>query len=60
MQVKVVNGTSKNGKSYSAIQVTIGEYEARLFPSRAEMAYIKSYISEKSHKDFKGDDVEGE
>lgn len=60
MQVKVINGISKSGKNYSALQVTIGEYEARLFPTRAEMAYIKSFIRDNAHKDFKGDDVEGE
>lgn len=47
MQVKIINGTSKKGTPYSAIKVTIGEYEGLLFPSRAEVAYIKQYMADK-------------
>ena len=44
MQVKIINGTSKKGNSYSAIKVTVGEYEGMLFPTKAEIAYIKDYL----------------
>ena len=42
----------------------IGKYKTPLFfPSEIELDYIKHYIEERAHKDFKGDDlndVEGE
>lgn len=63
MQVKIINGTSKKGIPYEAIKVSIGEYEGILFPSRAELAYLKDLLRKNAHKDFKGDDladVEGE
>lgn len=56
MQVKIVNGTSKKGTPYSAIKVTIGEYEGLLFPTRAEIAYIKQQFKNTSHKDFADED----
>lgn len=44
MQVKIISGTSKKGNPYTAIKVTVGEYEGVLFPTRAEIAYIKDYL----------------
>lgn len=52
MQVKIVKGTSKKGNQYEAIRVSIGEYESLLFPTRAELAYIKGLIRDKSHQEF--------
>lgn len=42
--------TAKSGKVY--LKVTIGEYEAFCFPSRAEVAYLCSISEEEAHEDF--------
>lgn len=55
MNASIINGTSKAGKPYEALQVKIGLYEARLFPSPAELAYIKAYLSKAAHDDFQED-----
>lgn len=56
MDVKIVKGTSKAGREYECIQVKIGEYETRVFPSRAEIAYIKGLLRDKAHKEFQEDE----
>lgn len=50
--IKIITAKSKKGNDYTCLQVKIGEYEARLFPSKCECAYIKSLIQENAHKDF--------
>lgn len=49
--------TAKTGRKY--LKITIEEYEAFLFPSKAEMAYLTSITREKAHVDFL-DDEQGE
>lgn len=46
MQVEIINLTSKKtGKPFTAIRVEVGEYQGLLFPTRAEIAYIKDYLN---------------
>ena len=52
MNVKIIKGTSKAGKAYEALKITIGEYETLIFPSKAELFYIKSVLSDNAHKSF--------
>lgn len=42
--------TAKSGRKY--LKITIAEYEAFLFPSKAEIAYLTALIGEKAHDDF--------
>lgn len=60
MQLQEVQGKSKKtGKPYTAYCVTIGKYKTPLFfPSEIELDYIKGYIKEQAHQDFKGDDLD--
>lgn len=51
MQVKIVTLKSKKtGKDFQAIKITVGEYEGLLFPSRAELAYIKSIVQQQKNE----------
>lgn len=53
MDAKIVESTSKKtGKPYKCIQVKVGVYEGRLFPTPAEVAYLEKYLTEKAHEDF--------
>lgn len=45
--------SKKTGKDYKFLQITIGEYEGRLYPTKAEIAYIQSLVTDDVHKDFK-------
>ena len=58
MNCSIYTGHSKSGKEFMALRVTIGEYETLVFPSRAELAYIKAYLATQAHQDFKGDDLD--
>lgn len=62
MQLKQIKGTSKKtGKEFVGYYVAIGEYRTPLFfPSKIEVMYIKNYLRDESHKDFKGDDFDVE
>lgn len=53
MELKQYQGTSKNGKSFTAYYVAIGEYRTPLFfPSKIELMYINSVINKnKKHID---------
>lgn len=42
--------TSKSGRDY--LKITIAEYEAFVFPSRAEVAYLRSISEDDAHNDF--------
>lgn len=42
---------SKNNRKY--LKVFIGDYEAFIFPSKAEIAYLESFTRDKAHEDFK-------
>lgn len=58
MKATVKTGTftsKKTQKDYDYVEVTIGVYTGRLFPSPAEMAYIKSLEQNQAHEDFKND-----
>lgn len=52
VKIKFETAKSKKGTDYEYLSLTIGEYEGRLYPSRAERAYIKSVINEKARRDF--------
>lgn len=53
--------SNKTGKNYSYIQVIIGDYEGRLYPTKAEVAYIKLLSEKEAHQDFqKGDENDDE
>lgn len=56
MDVKVINGTSKSGKSYKCLEVQIGVYKGRFFPSPAELAYIESQLATKAYQEFINDE----
>ena len=60
MQLQEVRGTSKKtGKEYTGYCVKIGEYSTPLFfPSKIELMYIKKYLQNQAHEDFKGDDLD--
>ncbi|MBR0488321.1 hypothetical protein IJJ39_01440 [Candidatus Saccharibacteria bacterium] len=61
MQVKIVRGQSKKGNQWEALQISVGEYKSPLiFPTKIEMMYIKDYMRDKAHKDFKGDDLDAD
>lgn len=45
--------SNKTGKVYTFIEVAIGEYVGRLFPTPGEIAYIKLLKEQKAHEDFK-------
>lgn len=47
--VELVDKVSKAGNPYTALQVTIGEYQAMIFPSPIEKMYIE-HILENSSK----------
>lgn len=50
--VKLGTGKGKTGKDYNYIEVTIGAYQGRLFPSPAEFEYLKSLRDRKARDDF--------
>lgn len=55
MKPSIKIGTAKSkktGKEYSYLQVTIGDYEGRLFPSKAECSYIQSLMRQDARQDF--------
>ena len=60
MQLKEIKGTSKkNGKPFTGYVVQIGEYQTPMFfPSKIELMYIKEFLKEQAHKDFKGDELD--
>lgn len=56
MNIKIVNGISqKSGNPYEALEVRIGEYTARLFPTKIEMLYIKQQLKDQAHDEFQGE-----
>lgn len=59
MNAKIVTGTSKKtGRQYKCIEVKVGAYAGRLFPTPAEVAYLEMYLTDKAHKDFQKDGLE--
>lgn len=48
-----MTGKSKKGNDYQFLQVKIGAYEGRLFPTPGELELIRIYQKEAAHKDFK-------
>lgn len=51
--IKIMTGKSKKGNDYQFLQVKIGAYEGRLFPTPGELELIRIYQKEAAHKDFK-------
>lgn len=58
MQATIYSGKSKKGKDYEGLRIKIGEYETLIFPTKIELLYIKSFLKQQAHKDFKGDDLD--
>lgn len=59
MNAKIVEATSKKtGKPYKCIEVKVGAYSGRLFPTPAEVAYLEMYLTNQAHKDFQKDGLE--
>lgn len=53
MNAKIVTGKSqKTGKEYKCIEVKVGAYTGRLFPTPAEIAYLEMYLQKQAHEDF--------
>lgn len=53
MNAKIVESVSKKtGKPYKCIEVKVGAYTGRLFPSPAEVAYLEMYLKDKAYEDF--------
>lgn len=50
--IKILTAKSKKGNDYSYLQVKIGAYEGRLFPTPGELELIRIYQRESAHKDF--------
>lgn len=44
VSVEIIDGVSKKGKAYQCLQLTIGEYETRIFPTKFEMKYIQGVL----------------
>lgn len=59
MYLEEINGKTKTNKPYTGFILHVGEYTSTMFfPSKVEAMYIKDYIKNKSHEDFKGDDLD--
>lgn len=44
--------SKKTGQDVPCVKVTIGVYESLLFPSKAELEYIKTYLRTSAREDF--------
>ena len=44
VNIYIKEGTSKKGNQYECLAVQIGDYETLIFPSKVELAYIKSCL----------------
>lgn len=56
MKVELYNIKSKKtGNDIECLKVTIGVYESLLFPSKAELEYIKTQIRSNAHQEFQED-----
>lgn len=44
IRVELISGTSKAGKPYKALQVIVGEYEVRVFPTKFELKYLETVL----------------
>lgn len=45
VKAEVLSATSKAGNPYSCLQITIGDYQTRVFPSPIELKYIQSVLN---------------
>lgn len=51
--LRVVSGVGKTSKKeYEALEVKIGEYSARLFPTKIEILYIKNILKKQAQEEF--------
>lgn len=48
--------SKKTGNDIPCLKVTIGVYETLIFPSKAELEYIKNLLRGQAHKDFQEDE----
>lgn len=57
MKVELYQITSKKtGKQMDCLKVTIGVYETLVFPSAAELEYIKTQLRSRAHDEFQEED----
>lgn len=47
--------SKKTGNDIPCLKVSIGVYEALLFPSKAELEYLKGVIRSSAHAEFQED-----
>lgn len=50
--ISIYTGKTKAGKDFTALKVSVGVYTTLVFPSPAEMEYIKAKLTEMAHNDF--------
>lgn len=48
--------SKKTGNDIPCLKVTIGVYEALLFPTAAELEYLKGVIRKSAHDEFQEDE----
>lgn len=58
MNCSIYTFKSKKGKDCTALKVKIGEYETLIFPTKIELIYLKEFLENEAHKDFKGEDLD--
>lgn len=54
--IEIYQGTSKKGKQFEALKISIGRYSALLFPTPVEMFYIKSLLKKENNNVNNGED----
>lgn len=57
-KVTIEKGKTKQGRDYEFVQVTIGEYQARLFPTKGELGYLHLLAQKEAHKEFQDEDLD--
>lgn len=50
--IKIKTGKSKKGNEYSYLEIKIGAYEGRLFPTPGELELLRIYQKDVAHKEF--------
>lgn len=45
--IETVEGISKAGNPYKALEIHVGEYTARVFPTKIELMYIEHILDKK-------------
>lgn len=53
MDARIIKATSKKtGREYKCIEIKVGVYSARIYPTPAEIAYLEEYLKDKAYEDF--------